>query len=330
MSAKEHVKRALKRLLLGSSDFSQQVTIGLPDPQTEISVHLYASDETRDVTYRHFMACSAPFLIGISGGGLNLNWDRESKLWLVFQARHGQGRLLGRIRLIPAASLPLGNESLQLFRSGGSRNHCLPLLRLWARYLQFGYLRKHSPNSEINMAARDVHSMCVLYICPRPTGLVTVSDGIATNVFPMNLMGTPSEGYFCFALKTVTPVVPFVTRVGRLAVSNIPVEQAPSAYRLGKNHNRESIDLSQLPFASRGSKLWQLPIPDFALRVREIQVESTYNLGSHTLFVARILHDERCADRPQFFLIHGMYDAWRRKANSTPADRMWAPGIVVR
>ena len=313
MSPNGAAKRALKRLLLGPADFSQQVTIGLPEPQREISVYLHGGGAPRDVTYYHFMACGAPFLIGIPEevaerqlGGV------KNEIRLVFQEKRG-GRVLGRLHLLYFAKLPFGNEYLLLFRSGGSKNYCLPFARLWARYLQYAYLRKHSPNSEVAMSARDVHSMCVFYICPRPTGLVTVSDGAATNIFPMNLMGAPSQEYFCFALKTVTPVVPFVARAGRLALSNIPVDRAPLAYSLGRNHNRESIDLSQLPFTARCSKIWQLPVPDFALRVREVEVESTHNLGSHTLFVARVMHDEKCGDQPEFFLIHGMYDTWRRR-----------------
>jgi flavin reductase (DIM6/NTAB) family NADH-FMN oxidoreductase RutF len=315
MPAAQQGKQILKRLLLGPTDFSQQHTIGLHEPQSEIVVWLKGLGSPLEVTHRHFMACGAPFLIGIG-------MDREltaaelggKQLSLFFHERAGDGQLLGKIDLVPFETLPLDEQSLHLFRSYGSRNYCLPLPRLWMRYLQYAYQRWHSPNSEISMSASDVHSMCVFYICPRPTGLVSVSDGNCTNVFPMNLMGAASERFFCFALKTVTPVVRLVERAGRLAVSSLPVEEARLAYSLGKNHNKEGIDVPGLPFTACLSPAFDLPIPEFALRIREFRVERVKNLGSHTLFVARRIHDEERRRGREFFLIHGIYQAWRQRA----------------
>jgi flavin reductase (DIM6/NTAB) family NADH-FMN oxidoreductase RutF len=261
------------------------------------------------------MACGSPFLIGIAAGGdQSVAEVATNKISLTFTERSGRQRLLGRIRLQQSDTVPFSNQFLHLFRPRGSSNRCLPLPRLWARYLQYAYLRWRTPNSPISMSARDVHAMCVFYVCPRPTGLVSVTDGECNNVFPMNLMGTPNQDYFCFALKSTTPVVDLIRRAGRLALSSVPVEHAAMAYSLGKNHNAKSVDMTQIPFVARQSATWQLPVPDFALRVRELQVETVRNLGSHTLFVARVVHDEQLADGPQFFLIHGMYQAWRERA----------------
>jgi hypothetical protein len=46
------------------------------------------------------------------------------------------------------------------------------------------------------LTLREVHSMSVFYICPRPVVLATVAEGNAGNVFPMNLMGAIDEDYF--------------------------------------------------------------------------------------------------------------------------------------
>ena len=308
-------KRTAKRLLFGAADFSQQCTVGLQAPQAEVAVWLEGLGEPLDVTQGHFMACGAPLLIGISDEFLRGCHDpRRQTLSVRFRERSAPARLLGSIGLTFFRAVRAGGGFVHLFRPRSPRNYCLPRLQLWAHYLQYARLRRRSPDSEITMTARDVHAMCAFYICPRPTGLVSVCDGSHSNIFPMNLMGATGRDYFCFALKTITPVVSLVQRAGRLALCSLPVEKAPLAYRLGKNHNSESMDMSQLPFATVRSPKLRLLIPEFSVGVKELQVESSENLGSHTLFAARILHEEQWTSAPQFFLIHGIYDLWKRKA----------------
>jgi hypothetical protein len=42
-----------------------------------------------------------------------------------------------------------------------------------------------------------------------------------------------------------------------------------------------------------------------------MEIETVQSLGSHTVFVARIVHQEQCSHGLQFFMIHGIYQAWR-------------------
>jgi flavin reductase (DIM6/NTAB) family NADH-FMN oxidoreductase RutF len=128
----------------------------------------------------------------------------------------------------------------------------------------------------------------------------------------MNLMGHIGNGYFAFALNSRRRAAPLVERAGRAALSSIPFGQASVARQLGKNHFRESANWSEIPFQTLRSTALGIPVPAFASRVREMEIEAIRKLGSHTLFVARIIRDERWSDSPQFFMIHGLYQAWRR------------------
>jgi hypothetical protein len=79
---------------------------------------------------------------------------------------------------------------------------------------------------------------------------------------------------------------------------------------------KEFVDWNQLPFATRPSTMLGLPIPQFALRVRELEIQAVSKLGSHTLFFARLIRDERRAEDLQFCMIHGIYQAWRLRMRS--------------
>jgi hypothetical protein len=96
------------------------------------------------------------------------------------------------------------------------------------------------------------------------------------------------------------------------------------ARQLGRNHRRDAVNWSELPFRTTLSSALGIPVPAFASRVREMEIEAVRNLGSHTLFVARIIRDESWSDTPQFFMIHGLYQAWRRNAGRVVSDSVVA------
>ena len=132
----------------------------------------------------------------------------------------------------------------------------------------------------------------------------------------MNLLGPLGNGYFAFSLNSSRQAAPLVTRAGKVALSNFSNDQFPVARRLGKNRKRKFVEWNELPFETKKSTALNLPVPCFAMRTRELEIETVRNLGSHTLFVARTVGEEFWAQGPQCFMIHGIYKAWREKLGS--------------
>jgi hypothetical protein len=258
------------------------------------------------------MACGAPFTIGVGlDGGDELLRHKHAELSLSFHQQTGDHRLLGEIGLRPSSVISMGDHKLPLFQITNYRNYCQPQIRLWARYLQYAYQRSQARNSDVPITTREIHAMIVFYICPRPVVLVSVTDGRACNMFPMNLMGLVGGGYFAFALNSNTPVSALVARSGFVALSSIPIKQTSLAFSFGKNHRKESIDWSQLPFPTQISAKLGLRVPGFSLRVREMQIAGVERVGSHTLFIAQTIHEEHWADDLEFFMLHGIYQSYR-------------------
>jgi len=319
MDTAKQVRQALKWLLFGSASFSQFCPIGLRDPQSEISVWLHGLGAPHDVTYSNVVAAARPFTVGI---GLEGEWDaaaiRRRGPSLKFNERDGVKRLLGEIRLRLIDAIPVGDRQLFLFDAQDSRNYCVPRAWLWMRYLYYAYQRWRStkrPNAlEIRMTARDVHCLLVFYICPRPVVLVSVVDGRLANIFPMDLIGPIGPHHFSLALHSTSTAVPLMERSRRIALSSVPVEQTSVAYQLGKNHKEACVDRDDLPFATMTSPAFGLPIPEFSLRVRELQIEAVLTVGGYKLFLANTIEDQSSADGLQFFLAHGFYQTWRSRA----------------
>lgn len=304
------MKSLLKRLLLGSEALPQQVTVAICEPQNEITVWVHGKNTKRDVTQLHSIACASPLTVCIPFDSIETLEGEYAgdKAFLELRERAGAERLLGKVGLRYSKAIPGGKFCLGLFNVRSCVDYCLPKLHFWGHYLQQSYWRWRDKRiANVRMSATDQHAMMVMFICPRPVVLVTAMEKDGGNLFPMNLMGDLGEGYFSLALNSERQASQCVKRSGRVALSSVPFEKAGVARQLGKHHLQNSIDWNRLPFRLKSSSKFGFPVPDFALRVRELEVQDVEELGSHTFFVARVLEEKVYASGPNFFMIHGIY-----------------------
>jgi hypothetical protein len=237
---------------------------------------------------------------------------QRSGLSLRFCENGGEQRVLGEIALEWLRTLESGESEFLLFRATGSVNRCLPWWRLWANSKwKARAARQKAPM--VAVTELESQAMAVMFTCPRPVSLISVADEDGGNIYPLNVMGDLGEGWFGLCLKHGYLPEKFVERTRRIVLSSVPMVDGPIAYRLGPNHNRPSIDWEQLPFATRPSKTFGIRVPEFACRVREMEVEQVHRLGFHTFFLARVLSDEWRAHVPELCVAHGYYEDWRER-----------------
>jgi flavin reductase (DIM6/NTAB) family NADH-FMN oxidoreductase RutF len=313
MSDLHKIRSAIKGRIFGETILPEEFAIGIPDPQEEISVMLEGMGAPMDVTFRHSTACSDPFLLAIAfDEGQWPNAQELRRLSLKFYERGGERHLLGDIRLHWNETLTVRGGGLFLFAPRGVRNHCLPRLSLCAHH-SLHLLRqwKRRSASGMTMSFLERRGAMVSFIRPHPTVLVSVTDDLGGNIFPMNIMGALGPNRFGFALRNDRLAGQFVERAGRLAMSNVPMQHASLAYGLARNHAKAFVEWDTLPFSTRPSPMFHFPVPEFALRVRELELEKVHRIGSHSFFIARILGDTVFSTEPSLCVIHGYYQTWR-------------------
>lgn len=318
MSTVKHLRKTVTQLIYGNSLLPQEFTIGLSDPQTEVSVWLHGMGAPRDITQRHSTASSSPFLIAIAfEKGDEPSRKDLKRLFAAFCERSGRKRTLGKIGLslaetIPPVSLP--ESRLLFFEPRSSANYCLPAFRLGAHYLRQAYqLRRIVNTSDIAMSFLERRAAIVTFIRPHPISLVSVADAYGGNIFTMNIMGDLGQDFFGFGLRESRTAAHIVERAGRLALSTVPLPQSRFVFELAANHLKQSIDWTTLQFATKKSRTFNLPVPEFAARVKEMEVKDVRKIGSHNFFVARIVDDEIFSQTQIVCAIHGFYQAWRMK-----------------
>lgn len=313
MSLIRHAGHAVKKIVFGDTLIPQEFTIGLREPQNEIAVWLQGPGVLIDVTRRQTTACCAPLILAVSvDDGQGAELKNSPKLSLRFCEREGDQRLLGEIRLRVKIVIPLQNSDLMLFETVGSTNYCLPKPRLWAHYLSQAYTdRRKRRTYDVQMTLSDQFAAMVTFIRPHPVSLVSITSEAGGNIFPMNLMGDLGNGYFGFGLKDSRLAAHLIERLGRFALSFVPMPLCAIAFQYAINHTKTSIEWDTVPFALKPSKMFHIPVPVLAPRVRELEVDQVHKLGSHTFFVAKIVSDEKFSDDLQVNVIHGFYQHWR-------------------
>jgi flavin reductase (DIM6/NTAB) family NADH-FMN oxidoreductase RutF len=280
-----------------------------------------------EVTDSNVIVAARPFTVGI---GLEHIPDgatiKRAPLFLGFSDRSGDTRLLGEIQLSYTETIRVGDRVLCLFRASRSTNRCLPRSVVWRRYLDFARrerrVNKGSSAPETNMIMRELFALSTFYICPRPVVLVSVVDENAGNIFPMDLIGPIGGQHFSMALHTTSAAIPLIERSLRVALSSVPAEQISIAYALGQNHKKADFHWDQVPFDLTTSPAFGLPVPEFALAVREMEVEEVRALGSHKLFICRTRANQIRSQGLQLSFVHGFYQARRQRTQPLiPATR---------
>jgi flavin reductase (DIM6/NTAB) family NADH-FMN oxidoreductase RutF len=320
-------RTALRQLVFGPP-IPQFCTVGLKDPQSEVRVWLRGLGAPLDVTDSNVIAAARPFTVGI---GLKHIPDeatiKHAPLFLGFSDRSGDTRLLGEIQLSYAETINIGDGVLCLFRASRSTNRCLPRNVVWRRYLDFARQQRRVAKGptppETQMIIREFFALSTFYICPRPVVLVSVVDGNAGNLFPMDLIGPVGGQHFTLALHGTSTAVPLMERSRRVALSGVPVEQISIAYALGKNHKKTDFRWNQASFDLTASPAFGLPIPEFALSVKDMEIEEVRAMGSHKLFICRSEVNHVRSQGLQLSFVQGFYHARRQKTQPlVPATRI--------
>lgn len=283
-------QEALKTLL----NIPRYGHLALEDPQSEISVSLERDGESLDVTRNNVVASLRPFTIGVMLPVNRVECLSGKSLRLSMRQTGGCQRLLGTITLQWTRAISLGDYSLCLFETPDCENFCSPapafawydLHTAWRVYRS----RKRNPYN-FQMTRSDLRCNWVFYICPRPVVLVTVEHNGASNMFPMDLIGPTDSPWFSMALRRTSPAIKLMQESRKMALASVPFAYKDYAYELGKHHRKETIDWASLPFPTVHSELFKLPVAEAALRVREVSVEQFHDVGSHVLFLTKILQD---------------------------------------
>jgi flavin reductase (DIM6/NTAB) family NADH-FMN oxidoreductase RutF len=289
----------------------QWSTIAVVPPQHAVIASLRWDGQSADVTADHTVASLKPLVIASS-------LDAGQRPVLEYRDR-ASGTLLGVLQLMQMAPIATGSTSVILYHVTAGEHRCLRWPRRpWNAWLQNRLMRKNraSPHSALEPAA--VQQLMIAYLCPRPVVLVSVEAHGHRNIFPMDLIG-PLErsGLFSLALRSTNVSAPVMRDVRRVALSSMPATMKDVVYTLSEHHRQPLSEWADLPFPVRPSREFGIPAVAAALRIRELAIVHSREVGSHTLFLCRTVSDEDPTEGAQLHHTAGFHQAYRRR-QATP------------
>ena len=289
----------------------QWSTIAVAPGQRTVTATLHGEGTSVDVTADHTVASLVPLMIATSldAGQRPLLEYRDS----------ATGKLLGVLQLTRSASVTIAQTSLTLYYVTAGEHHCLGQpLRSWNTWLQNRLMLRNRTPQHFSPEPSAVQQLMIAYLCPRPVVLVSVDTPGHQNIFPMDLIGSLQQsGLFTLALRSTSTSVTVMRDVRRVALSNIPATMKALVYKLAEQHKHPLTDWNALPFPTRPSRKFGIPTIAAALRIQELDIVHSQEVGSHTLFLGRIVSDENLAQGIQLHHTAGFHQAYRQR-HGTP------------
>ncbi len=295
--------------------------VALQAPQDAVRVSLATANGDFDVTHHAVVAALRPFTLAVGLDAQRLAAIEADCLPELRFVDLESGRTVGVLRLKQLRNWNSSGAVIGLFEIRDATQRCLRWpYRPWNRWLQNRRMRANTDPNNFFMPPAAVQQQMIFYICPRPVVLVSVDDGVHSNLFPMDLIGPVSAEHFTLALRSTSPSIATMRTSRRVALSDVPARDFSTAYKLGAQHRNVKVDWDQQPFKAIRSREFSLPCPAIALRIRELEIFDFDAVGSHTFFLGRVVSDLAGAQGRQLFHTSGIYQHFRtRKARPFPA-----------
>ncbi|HEY4145814.1 flavin reductase [Pinirhizobacter sp.] len=263
-----------------------------------------------DVTTDHTVASLKPLVIATSV-------DAGEHPVLQYRDR-ATGKLLGTLRLVRMAALSAENTTLTLYHVSAGSHRCLGWPRgAWNAWLQNRQMTKNRLTNHLNTEPAAVQQLMIAYLIPRPVVLVSVNTPDHRNIFPMDLIG-PLErsGIFSLALRSTNVSVQTIRETRRVALSHIPATMKAAVYKAAEHHKSPLHDWDALQFPVQPSKESGIPVVASALRVQELAIVHSQEIGLHTFFLCRVIADEGYSAGDQLHHTAGFHQAYRRRSGT--------------
>jgi flavin reductase (DIM6/NTAB) family NADH-FMN oxidoreductase RutF len=294
----------------------QWAAVGIEYPQQAISVSLEWNGHSVDATTNHTIASLRPLALAI--GLSDLPTPPATLVYRDVQS----GKEMGYIHLCHSTSRSVAGVPIGFYDVDRADHRCLHWpQRSWNAWLQSRAMRRNRNPHNFQMTPQAVQQLMTFYICPRPVVLVSVSEVTHSNIFPMDLIGSLANSCFTLALRSTSVSVRTMAESRRLAISGIGAERKEAVYKLGEHHKSAFADWNTLPFPMAPTEAFGIPAVASALWIRELAIQHSEEIGSHTFFVCHVVTERQLSRGPQLHHTSGFHQEFRSRRGTpfTPA-----------
>lgn len=299
------MKKGFKKWLTGLSVPQEYVCMAFDESDPPFDLHVTSGDREFKVDDYVLLGYS-PVLIAIVQNPNESPWQDDVSL--LFKDKSNQ-RTVAELRLKKDIEREEGDNRVCFFRATAGRHQ---LISSFNQKINSWWMRwKHTPNGFIQLQGSLYEQVRIAYAIPRKISLISLGDRNAMNMFPTDLHGTLGTRYYTSSLRIGGKACLQVEQQGRLLICDMLLSAYRDVYAMGKNHMREMRDVSAFATRTECSKQFGIPVPQGALRYRELEIADSFDRGVHRVFVYRRVNEVELDSAPCLSHIHNYALQWR-------------------
>lgn len=316
--------RNLRKLLTGLTVPQQYVCVSLEDFHDPLLVFLSAGANVKplNVSSTHLFLGYKPLLIAVTCSSEDVQSVMQDQVELhfieksVFEKQcvtnvfNFRKSALAKVVLKKMFTQTIGKGQLVLYQGSYGEHRFISTFHQFVNR-QREKVRKQAPNN-VSLPGNLYEQVRIAYAIPRIVSLITLSKDDKMNMFPTDLHGPMGDAFYVSSLRRGGEANDQVEKIGKLALSLMPVNEYRSVYGLGKNHMQKMKSFSTFPVCKRKSRLLHLPLPASVLRYKELELSTSFDAGIHRIHIYKVLHGEKVKeDEDTLAHIHQYYAQWR-------------------
>lgn len=317
------LKDQIRRLLTGLTVPQEYCCLELEQLANPLKVILSTKDNTkeRDVTASHVFLGYKPLIIGLVAVDEDTMLGAHDEVCLTFV--HGSfspdskwedfstdSQAVARIHLRKVQSKDLDGKLFYLFEG------CDAVHRLIGPFYQFvnNALEKFRIRGKDNVSLPGnlFDQVRIAYSIPRKISVITVSDDTLVNMFPTDLHGAIGNSYYTGSLRIGGNANAQVESLRRVVISDVDASSYLEVYSMGKNHMTDLQNEGRFRLHRQRSRIFNFPLPEWALRYREMIHLGSADLGIHRIHFYQVISSEVLENAgPTLAHIQQYYAQWR-------------------
>jgi hypothetical protein len=201
-------------------------------------------------------------------------------------------------------------QKIYLFEGHQAKHRLLGTLHQFANNLREKYRTR--PKDNVGLPGNLLEQVRIAYSIPRKISVITVSDDTLVNMFPTDLHGIIGRSYYAGSLRIGGNANAQVESLRRVVIADVDASSYMEVYSMGRNHMMDLQNEGRFMLHEKRSRVFNFPLPERALRYREMIHVGSFDHGIHRVHFYQIVHsDELENSGPTLAHIHQYYAQWR-------------------
>jgi len=261
--------------------------VAVNNPEKGGKIILASGQQQWDITNKHSLISLKPFAIAVNAASIPQNFHDSPEI--IFSTE--EKKELGRMRLHFSRVQHSQNIELKIYHADIPEKPFPFLSRYWTMLLLQLKNSTNKKSKNFIVPPAELLKLFVYSLIPRPVYVISILHGAGFDAFPIDIVGTISARVMIFSIRKSSASVQQILTTRKFCASKIPFKERGKMYELGKYHAGGILPEHFSSLFSGLSQQQNIPLPDFAVDVLELELIESFEEGVHVQLVVKVINE---------------------------------------